>query len=202
MKKKHLVRGYGPLDAFIAKQRYRIVHKQIQKEQKKGCILDIGCGSYPAFLLSVDFHKKTGIDKMVTEQIANDVKNSNVELFRHEFEKGQSLSFGDNSFDVVTMLAVFEHIEPDELVWIHQEIYRILNPKGLLVVTTPAFWTPPLLWLLAKLRLISEEEIDDHKGSYGKADIFETLKASGFESDKLRFGHFEMFMNSWATAVK
>ena len=64
------------------------------------------------------------------------------------------MPFEDNYFDAVSMLAVFEHIEPDCLVDIHRDIYRILKPGGVYVMTTPAFWTDGILRFLVKLHLL------------------------------------------------
>ena len=70
------------------------------------------------------------------------------------------------------------------------------------IMTTPAFWTARLLIFLAELRLIGDVEIKDHKGSYKHSDILPILQKADFQKEKIKFGHFEMFMNSWATAAK
>jgi SAM-dependent methyltransferase len=194
----HTVRGYGPLDMFLAKQRYKIAKKQIKSVRHRERILDIGCGSYPLFLTTVDFSEKYGMDKMVqTNKLVQ-----GVTLINCDFENEERLPFQNDFFDVVSALALFEHIEPASLVKIHREIHRILKTGGVYVMTTPAFWTDRLLRFLAKIRLISDVEIKDHKGSYKHFDILSILQKSDFQKEKIKFGHFEMFMNSWATAAK
>ncbi|GAG35560.1 unnamed protein product, partial [marine sediment metagenome] len=138
MAASHMVRGYGPLDSFLAKQRYKAARRQIKSAQKNGRILDIGCGSYPLFLLNADFTEKYGLDKVVETATEERAKQQGIVLISHDIENEEKLPFGDNFFDVVSMLAVFEHIEPGKLVKIHKEIYRILKPGGMYIMTTPA----------------------------------------------------------------
>ena len=52
-----------------------------------------------------------------------------------QFEDIQSLSFGDNSFDLVLTQDVFEHIKDPDLGF--TEIYRVLKPGGFHVFTVP-----------------------------------------------------------------
>jgi len=193
--------GYGPLDLFLARWRYKMAIKKMELVQKNGRILDIGCGSYPLFLTIVDFKEKYGLDKNIDTAAIGKMKQQSIVLKNHRIEEEQRIPFDDDYFDVVTMLAVFEHIEPRELVKIHREIRRILKPGGLYIMTTPTVWTDGLLKLLLKLRLISDT-ISEHKDNYSHAMISSVLKEAGFEKDRLRFGYFELFMNTWVTANK
>lgn len=202
MKTSHIVGGYGPFDLFLAKQRYKTAKRQIKLARKDGRILDIGCGSYPLFLLNIDFSEKYGLDKDVKTGIKDRAKEQGIILTSPDLEDEERLPFEDDYFDVVSMLAVFEHIEPGKLVKIHKEIYRVLKPGGMYIMTTPAIWTDGLLRFLAKLHLISDVSIREHKGSYNHSIISSILEESHFQREKLRFGYFELFMNIWATAIK
>lgn len=170
--------------------------------KKNGRILDIGCGSYPLFLLNADFTEKYGLDKVVETATEERAKQQGIILIGHDIENEEKLPFGDNFFDVVSMLAVFEHIEPRKLVKIHKEIYRILKPGGIYIMTTPAIWTDGLLRFLARLGLISNVQIGEHKDSYNHSMISSILREALFQKNKLRFGYFELFMNIWVTAAK
>lgn len=202
MKTSHIVEGYGPLDVFLAKQRYKVAKRKIYSAQKSGRILDIGCGSVPLFLTSVNFAEKYGLDKNIEARVAEEMKKQGIVLINHYIEEEEKLPFDENFFDVVSMLAVFEHIEPEQLVRIHREINRVLKPGGIYVMTTPAFWTEGLLKFLVKLRLISGVSISEHKDSYDSSMVSSILQDAGFPKNNLRFGYFELFMNMWATAAK
>jgi ubiquinone/menaquinone biosynthesis C-methylase UbiE len=202
MKRSHIIEGYGLLDVFLAKQRYKIAQRQIDLAKKNGRILDIGCGSYPFFLTSINFMEKYGLDKNIKACVADEMKKQGIVLINHYIEKEEKLPFKENFFDVVSMLAVFEHIDPKLLVRIHKEINRVLKPGGIYIMTTPAFWTEGLLKFLAKLRLISGVSISEHKDSYDCSMVSSILQEANFLKNNLRFGYFELFMNMWATAVK
>ena len=62
----NVTRGSGYLEKFLAKKRLQMANKLIPTSFRQGKILDIGCGSYPYFLLNTPFRKKYGIDPHVS----------------------------------------------------------------------------------------------------------------------------------------
>lgn len=174
----------------------------IHPSYRKGRILDIGCGTYPLFLLNTKFSEKYGLDKIMHEDFNGQFQDQKIILNNYDIEKGDLMPFESEYFNVVTMLAVFEHVEQKRLVGILREIHRILKPGGIYIMTTPAAWTDRLLKFMAKLRLVSHVELEEHKDAYTPSRIFSILQDSGFYEKKLRFGHFELFMNIWVTAIK
>lgn len=83
---------------------------------KLGSHLDIGCGDC-LFLKLSPCERRVGLDIRFGDHVKD------------------SLEFSDNSFDNVSMLAVIEHMqEPEVLI---RDIYRVLSPKGRLIITTP-----------------------------------------------------------------
>lgn len=112
------------------------------------------------------------------------------------------MPFNGEHFDVVTMLAVFEHINPRRLPKIFQETYRVLKKGGILIITTPASWTGFILKGMALTRLVSSLEIGEHKELHTSENILSILRQGGFSSDSIRLGYFEFYMNTWAVAKK
>jgi 2-polyprenyl-3-methyl-5-hydroxy-6-metoxy-1,4-benzoquinol methylase len=68
------------------------------------------------------------------------------------------------SFDVITMLAVLEHIPEDAQSAVVAACHQLLNDGGVVVVTTPAPAVDRILDVLAKLRVIDGMELDQHYG--------------------------------------
>jgi len=202
MSKATATRGYGLIEEFLSKKRANLVNKKITPHLRHGRILDIGCGNYPLFLMGTVFSEKYGLDKIVQQANNKHFPNHNITLINFDIEAEDALPFTDDYFEVITMLAVLEHIEPDRAGKILKEIYRILKPGGMYILTTPAPWTDSLLRLMAILRLLSPSEIEEHKCSYSHSKMSSLLQDSTFLWDKLRFGYFEMSMNIWATAIK
>lgn len=202
MPNSNVTRGYGLLEGFLAKQRAKMADKLIPSIYRGGRILDIGCGSYPFFLMNTKFSEKYGLDKVVPDNYKQTIPESKIILINFDIEKEDILPFYSEYFDVVTMLAIFEHIAPKKLAKILRDIYRILKNGGICIVTTPASWTGGLLRFMAKFNLVSRVEIEEHKGTYSHSRISSIFQETNFTKEKLRFGYFEMFMNIWTTATK
>lgn len=115
---------------------------------KKGeRIIDLGCGTgYYLFLLSNLGIKLnlTGFDydeKAIKE--AHDLLyEKKIKFISGDLHK---IPFKDNSFDKAVMSEVLEHVDNDKKVL--REVYRILKPNGILVISVPSinypfFWDP------------------------------------------------------------
>jgi len=158
-------------------------------------LLDIGCGANATLLRAVAprLQQGVGLDFKVQPFAAG-----NLEVRQLRFE-GQ-LPFAEASFDVVTMLAVLEHIqqEGDMLA----EVHRVLVPGGKLVLTVPSVWAQPVLEFLSyRLHLVSEAEIRDHKRYYRRSSLHCALvQQAGFEQFHHRY--FQLGMNNFCTVVK
>jgi SAM-dependent methyltransferase len=196
-----VTRGHGLLEGFLARQRVRQAQKLIPSSASAGRVLDIGCGSFPLFLVSTDFAEKYGLDR-VAVSLPDGLAATNLKVIEYDVQAGRELPFPADHFDAVTMLAVFEHIEPAVLGRLLREVRRVLKPGGVFVMTTPAHWTDGLLKLLARLGLVSPMEIDEHKGSYSHSDIASVIKEAEFAADRVRLGYFELGANIWARAIK
>ncbi len=201
-KKTQVTRGSGVLEAFLAKKRADKVNSLIKEESLGGKLLDIGCGSYPWFLKAVSVKERYGLDKSLTSEVINQLKQPDLKLSSWDYIEEKSLPFTDNTFDTVTMLAVFEHIELTHLDNLLSDIFRILKPGGRFIMTTPAAWTDPLLRFFAFINIVSKEEIEDHKDTYTRNKVAKILAGNGFSEQNIETGTFEMFMNLWATADK
>ncbi len=170
----NVTRGNGLLETFLAKKRARLADKLIPSSCRSGRILDIGCGSFPYFLSNIDFKGKYGLDKTATEE-NRELDGGEIALLNFDIEAEGKLPFSDEYFDVVTMLAVFEHIEPLRLTDILRDIHRVLKKGGVYVLTTPAVWTQNLLKVMARLNLVSSTEIEEHKSAYDHGAIAKLL---------------------------
>jgi len=194
-------RGVGLLEGFLSRQRGKMADRLIPPASRKGRLLDVGCGEHHRFLRSTQFASKYGLDRLAGRN-GHEPGPDVLTRLECDIETMDRLPFEDEYFDVVTMLAVFEHIEPQRLVHLMTEIKRVLKPGGLCILTTPAAWTDAVLRVLAVLRLVDPAMIDEHKDAYSHAKISAILQRSGFARDQMRFGYFEMFLNVWATAGK
>ncbi|MGQ9519662.1 MAG: class I SAM-dependent methyltransferase [Candidatus Fervidibacter sp.] len=128
-------------------------------------ILDLGCGTGGSFSLLRNFGVVVGLD------------NSRLAL-SHARKRGMkhltlgdalSLPFIDNSFDLVAILDVLEHLEDDCQAL--KEIWRVLKPEGRVVFTVPAFMS---LWSVHDIALA-------HKRRYLWNEIHDRVVQSGLK---------------------
>ncbi len=193
-------RGRGLLEPFLARMRTQRANALIPMDLRSGRILDIGCGSFPYFLAHTAFKEKFAVDQLpMPEETA---QKNQIEFYALDLNREPSLPFQDGFFDSVTLLAVVEHLNPDSLAVLLKECHRVLKTGGALILTTPAAWSDGLLRFMARLNLVSAEEIHEHAFAYTLPLIGWHFGQAGFAMDKVRFGYFEAMLNMWATATK
>lgn len=199
MSSERVTRGFGLLEKFLSIQRMKRAKKIIRKHHKSESILDIGCGSYPLFLINSDFELKYGIDQEIEEKLC---KSLHLHLKKHDISTVLKLPFNDNYFDVITMLAFVEHLEIEQLVKVLKDSFAMLKENGILIITTPAKWSDIPLKLMARLNLVSAEEIEEHKRAFSLEELSKLLVRAGFSQKNIQYGYFEFRLNLWACAKK
>ena len=171
--------SYTGIDHFIARMRFRAAYPFIRQGSR---VCDLGCGLEAAFLDYAADRIATGVG--LDDQVAD------CALGRWKRVRGDlrsALPFADGEFDHVVMLAVLEHLtEPEQVL---QEAYRVIAAEGSLILTWPSPLVDPLLNVLHKLHLVSDEmESDEHQKRIPVAALEEMLRGIGFrEFVHLRF---------------
>jgi SAM-dependent methyltransferase len=193
-------RGKGLLEPTLADLRTRRANRLIPLDLRAGRILDIGCGSFPYFLSHTSFEEKFAVDQL--PMLHETATLNHIEFFTLDLNKAPKLPFSDSFFSVVSLLAVVEHLNPDSMAILFKESYRVLKPGGMIIMTTPAAWSDGLLKFMARINLVSAEEIHEHAFAYTLPLIGWHFGQAGFEMKKVKFGYFELMLNMWATAIK
>lgn len=194
----------GFLEKYLALRRCRMANSLIPSKLRKGRILDIGCGLHPFFLLNTDFFDKVGIDQLVKEKDKTKYSDRKIQLEFFDIASRGKLPFKPESFNVVIMLAVIEHLAEKNLTTLMEEIFRVLKKRGVFIYTTP-YPSPVvdvLLKFMAVCRILSQEEILDHKEYYGHGRMKKIMSLAGFMPEKMKFGFFELFLNTWGYVEK
>lgn len=194
-------RGSGKIEGVLSARRARMAERLIPERCREGRVLDIGHGTTPAFLAQTRFRERHGIDRL-SEEIRQRWEPRGLQLLYRDLEAEPTLPYADGYFSTVTMLAVFEHVPVPALIPLLGEIKRVLEPGGVYVLTTPAGWTEWLIDMLSRLNLISKLEIAEHQGAYSLNAIRKLLARGGFDSARVRVGHFELGVNNWAVAER
>jgi SAM-dependent methyltransferase len=183
--------SYTGLDHFIARMRFRAAYPHIRKGAR---VCDLGCGLDAAFLdyASERIAYGVGVDDQV-----RDASEARWQRVRADIRV--ALPLESAQFDHVVMLAVLEHLpEPEPVLC---EAYRILAPGGSLIMTWPSSAVDPILNVLHRLRLVSDEmESDEHQKRIPVSTLQQMLHRIGFSE----FVHytFEMGLNNLMVATR
>lgn len=160
------------LDRFLRDWRIKKCMPFISKEDK---ILDIGCFDGELFkqLEKKAIGYSIGLDPLITEI----VDKQNYKLIPGYFPEALQ---NETNFDVITMLAVLEHIPTEVQTKLGQQFYDILNPSGRIIITVPSPFVDKILWVLTKLRLVDGMSLDEHYG-FKTEDVYSIFKSPRFK---------------------
>ena len=196
---QRFTRGKGILEPLLARLRAQRANSLIPADLRAGRILDIGCGSFPYFLAHTSFEQKFAVDQLPPNDQGQAL---NIQWHTLDLNSTPKLPFEDDFFSVITLLAVVEHLNPNSMAELFKETYRVLQPGGIVIMTTPAAWSDGLLKLMARMSLVSKEEIHEHVFAYTLPLIGWYFGRGGFEMTKVNFGYFEFMLNLWGVAKK
>lgn len=182
------------LETILRHARLRMVLPWITASSKLD-LLDIGCGWEAKLLYQLEPYIRSGVG---VDFKAPKIKTD--KLSTCSIRLSDTLPFENCSFDVVTMLAVLEHM--DEPIKILKEVERVLRPEGRLLLTVPSRYAKPVLELLAfKFGIISKDEIADHKTYYNKKNLLNLI--SQLPNMKVeRHKYFQVIFNNFLVCRK
>jgi len=141
-------------------------------------ILDVGCCTgYNLHLLN-KYGKVYGVD---LEKKAVDYCHKRGFKTVKLLKNGLKLPFKKNSFDIITCLDVLEHIPEDEIYL--KELYRVLKPKGKLILFTPAI---KLLWSQLDVK-------SHHQRRYTKEELAKKAKKAKFNIKEINYFNYLLF---------
>ena len=177
-------------------QKWRI-SKALRHVPAGSRLLDVGCFEGELFIragkrlrggLGMDPNLTGSSDKNLCE---------NVTLIKGFFPK--DIPSETENFDVITALAVFEHIPEGELQNFVAACPAKLNTGGRVILTVPSPFVDTILDVLLKLRLIDGMSVEEHHGLSVKS-IPELFTGSGFTL--LKRSTFQLGLNNLFVFLK
>ena len=144
-----------PLDEILEYLRFTKVEPYIPKD---ATLLDVGAGD-GNFLRYLDGHLRdaVGIDAHLTQSVISNRHRLIPGYFPYDFIE-------DSTFDILTMMAVAEHIPMAAYPDVEDACWKYLKPGGLLILTVPHPRTDWLLDGLKALRLVEGFSMHEHYG--------------------------------------
>lgn len=144
-----------PFDIYLQKVRISYAEKFILKNST---VLDIGCSDG---ILFKKLRNKLKYGYGVDLDLIKPVKADLYELIPGTFPEVYPR---DIKFDVVILLAVLEHFQPDSHKELNKTIFKLLNPGGRIIITVPSPKVDFIVNILLKLRIIDGMDTDAHYG--------------------------------------
>ncbi len=189
--------SYNVLDNLIYSLRRRQVERYYQN--RTGTVVDLGAGYDCRLLRSFLQNSPTLSGIAVDSEFDESLPSERLTLLTADLNG--PLPIPTASVDTVLSLAVLEHLLEPALFL--NEIYRILRPGGMLLLTTPGPSAQPLLEFLAyRLKVIDEHEIRDHKHYFSSAELIADLTNAGFSKERVQAKTFIFGMNNVVIATR
>lgn len=139
-------------------------------------VLDVGCRDGHLFRVLGDrLGEGVGIEP---ELPGEEVTGPRFRLVKGWFPADLPEDVG--SFDAIVMLALFEHIPPEEQPALVETCRKLLNPGGTVVLTIPSKEVDTILDVLEKVKLVQDDSIHQHYGFDAKKDTEPLFHAGGF----------------------
>jgi 2-polyprenyl-3-methyl-5-hydroxy-6-metoxy-1,4-benzoquinol methylase len=142
------------VDRWIQRWRVSKVRRPIGPRDR---VLDIGCEDGAMFRILRNYGEGIGIDPFI---------EAPLDAGRYRLVKGwfpQDLP-DDRPFDVITMLAVLEHIPTDQQEALAGHCFERLKPGGKLLVTVPSPKVDTILAMLRAVRIVDADSLHQHYG--------------------------------------
>lgn len=176
------------LDIILQNARINKARKYVRQNDS---VLDIGSVEGVMFeqMKGLISHG-TGIDPTLTREITTDQYRLIPGYFPQDLPPGQK-------FDVITMLAVLEHIPSEEQAKLAKNCWDHLNDKGRVIITVPSPYVDHILKVLVFFKLVDGMSLEEHYGYEAKntdklfgGQYFKMIHRSTFQ---LGLNHFFVF---------
>lgn len=198
LKGKVLERAHGNYtkhyESFKRIENTEVFFRKEISRRNKANVLDIGCGDgyhVCVFNTNKDVQEKAsfiGIDISPTKiDIASHLARAlSFENVSFRIGSAEALEFSDNSMDIVLCSDVVEHLSYPEKCF--ADIFRILKPDGVAIITTPNASYPLLKlkeYIRGKNTILADEE---HISLKGLKEWIRISRNSGFTVSDVRRG--------------
>lgn len=169
------------VDRIIQTLRIKQVLPYIQPGAK---VLDVGCDDGALLRHAPQIGTYVGVDP--NAPTAGDTRARYV---RGPFPDSDLL---DGSYDVITLLAVLEHIPRESMGTFARACAAALRPGGVLAITVPSALVDPILHVLMRLKIADGMEAEQHYG-FDPSETTVVFVGNGFTLEK--HTRFELGLN-------
>lgn len=145
------------MDNWLQLQRFKKAKKYIREGD---ALLDIGCEKGKFFdFVSDKVSQADGIDPAEYDRKLESQLKPNI--YKGHFP---DVLDEDKKYDVITMLAVLEHINYEEQLVVAEGMKKHLKPNGRLIITVPDAKVDKILEVLQGLGIVDADTLEEHYG--------------------------------------
>lgn len=177
------------LDRFIQRLRIDQAIKWIPNGSR---VLDVGCHNGALFeRLGERIEAGIGLDP----ELGGPLEVGRARLIPGSFPDALE-PLATDPFDVITLLAVLEHIPDGQKGAVAGDCHRLLRPGGRVVLTIPSAHVDKILVVLLALRLIDGMSLEEHHG-FDPLSTPAIFAGQGFEPEaaqRFQFGLNHLFV--------
>ena len=153
-------------------------------------VLDIGCADGALFRQLGDrLSGGVGVDPALERTVTT--SDGRFRLIAGRLSRQQLMA--EDAFDVVTMLAVAEHLPEEVIPGLRDDCAALLKPGGLLLITVPSVRVDQILSWLTRLHLIAGMSLHEHHG-FDPASVPRLFGGAGLTLVRAR--QFQMGLNN------
>lgn len=159
-----------------------------KSEHLNGPILDIGCGTgqTQAFLIKLGFQNVMGVDAFLPALKFNQKR----QLKKICCASATELPYASDSFQMILILDVLYHAAIYDDRTALREIYRVLKPGGILIITDSAF----------QFLYSSHDKAVHARQRYSRRELVSKVEGEGF--DLIYSGYYNFFLFPIAAAIR
>ena len=144
-----------PLDRYLQNRRINLVKEFLTPADD---VLDIGCADGAMFRrLQGRYRYGYGVDPTLDSEVETELYHLYPGVLPEALPPGLQA-------DLITILAVLEHLPPQEQTSLAKNCEAILKPGGRVVITVPSPRVDDLLHVLGRLRVIDGMSMHEHYG--------------------------------------
>lgn len=160
-------------------------------------VVELGCGYRATQLVAMAPYLKAGVG--VDFRLAPELAGLEKFTFHQGTIEETLPKLAAESFDVVMLISVLEHLRDPQLVI--QSCLGLLKPAGVLLINVPTWLGKGFLEFSAfRLGWSSKTEMEDHKMYYDKRDLWPLLVRAGFKPSFIHLRYHKFRLNLFAVA--